>query len=147
MAEKVSAKPAATELNAADYFYLVQSGQSKKISAAMLWQNASNVSIKGTCRTTDNVQSLTSPSVISLATIRSEITSDAIGGECQLPSGSDGQLKIVYMKSTSGGVYSITANLAGNASVSFERAGHSATFQYNSGEWYVIGGTANVTYN
>ena len=126
---------------------MVQNNTSKKVSAATLFQNLANVNLSGNINVGGTHQSLGAPGIISLTTPITELTVDGVGGTLQLPLGTDGQLKIVVLKTSSGGTFTVNnANVAGNGNITFDTVGDSATLQYITNKWYVIGGTANVTY-
>lgn len=143
---KVSALTAATSLGGSDSFYLVQSGASKQITAATLFSNAGNVTLKGNVNIGGTPQSLGAAGIISLTTPITHLSVGSSPAVVTVPKGTEGQQKYVVLTSTTGGSYSITSNVAGNANVVFSRVGDSATMLYTSNAWFVIGGTANVEY-
>lgn len=144
---KVSALTTATSVGGSDYLYLVQSSTSKKVSAATLFANAGNVTFQGNINVGGTPQALAAPGIISLTTPITHLSVDASGGTLQLPQGTSGQKKYVVLTTSSGGTYTINyANVAGNANVRFDSVGDSATLMYTANKWYVVGGTANVTY-
>lgn len=144
---KVSALTAATSAGGSDLLYLVQSNTSKKITVANFLANAGNVTLTGNINVGGTPQSLSSPGIIALNTPITHLTVDAIGGTLQIPAGTTGQVKILTLISSSGGTFTINyANVAGNANVSFDAVGDTAQLLYTNNKWYVIGGTANVTY-
>jgi hypothetical protein len=144
---KVSELTSATSLGGSDVLYLVQSNTSKKITAATVFANAANVTLKDVITVGSTPQSLGAAGIISLSTPITHLSVGGDSGTLQIPTGSDGQVKILVMTSSSGGTYTINnANLAANANVVFEQAGHSAQLLYTNSKWFVIGGTANVTY-
>lgn len=144
---KVSALTAATSVGGSDTFYLVQSNTSKKVTAATLFANAGNVTLQGNINIGGTPQTLASPGIISLTTPITQLTVDATGGALQLPQGTNGQMKYVVLTTASGGTYTINnANVAGRGNVRFDSVGDTATLLYTNSKWYVVGGTANVTY-
>ena len=144
---KVSALTAATSVGGSDTLYLVQSSTSKKVTAATLFANAGNVTLQGNINVGGTPQALASPGIISLTTPITHLTVDASGGALQLPQGTNGQMKYVVLTTASGGTYTINyANVAGNGNVRFDSVGDTATLLYTNSKWYVVGGTANVTY-
>lgn len=144
---KVSALTAATSVGGSDTLYLVQSSTSKKVTAATLFANAGNVTLQGNINIGGTPQALASPGIISLTTPITHLTVDASGGALQLPQGTNGQMKYVVLTTASGGTYTINyANVAGNGNVRFDSVGDTATLLYTNSKWYVVGGTANVTY-
>jgi len=144
---KVSALTAATSVGGSDTLYLVQSSTSKKVTAATLFANAGNVTLQGNINIGGTPQTLASPGIISLTTPITHLTVDATGGALQLPQGTTGQIKYVVLTTASGGTYTINyANVAGNGNVRFDSVGDTATLLYTNSKWFVVGGTANVTY-
>ena len=70
-----------------------------------------------------------------------------VAGLATMPTGLDGQIKIIIMSSNSGGH---TINVSGanvQGVISFDAAGESATMLYDTGlsKWYFIGGSATVS--
>jgi hypothetical protein len=144
---KVSELTSATSLGGSDVFYLVQSNTSKKITTATIFANAANVTLKDVITVGSTPQSLGAAGIVSLSTPITHLSVGGDSGTLQIPTGSNGQVKLLVMTASSGGSYTINnANLAANANVVFEQAGHSAQLLYTNSKWYVIGGTANVTY-
>ena len=144
---KVSALTAATSVGGSDTLYLVQSSTSKKVTAATLFANAGNVTLQGNINIGGTPQTLASPGIISLTTPITQLTVDATGGTLQLPQGTNGQMKYVVLTTASGGTYTINkANVAGSGNVRFDSVGDTATLLYTNSKWFVVGGTANVTY-
>jgi hypothetical protein len=144
---KVSELVTATSVGGSDLFYLVQTNTSKKITAANLFGNISDPTLSGNVVIGGTPQTLGSPGIVNITTPITHLSADATGGTLQIPIGSSGQVKILVMTSSSGGSYTINnANLAANANVVFEQAGHSAQLLFTNSKWFVVGGTANVTY-
>lgn len=143
---KVSELVSATSVGGSDQLYLVQSNTSKKVTAATLFANAANVTLKGNINIDSSVQALGSPGIIDLTKPVTQLSSDATGGTVVIPDGTVNQVKIILMTSTAGGTYYLSGNIAGAGNVAFDRIGDTATVMYNNSRWYVIGGTANVTY-
>ena len=144
---KVSDLASATSIGGSDLFYLVQSNTSKKVTASTLYSNAANVSLSGRTTLGGTPQTLGAPGIVNVNAPITHLSADATGGTLNIPQGSDGQIKIVVLTSTAGGSYTFnTSNLAGNANVVFDSVGDSSTLLFTNSFWYVIGGTANVTY-
>jgi len=144
---KVSALTAATSVGGSDTLYLVQSSTSKKVTAATLFANAGNVTFLGNINVGGTPQALASPGIISLTSAITHLTVDASGGTLQLPQGTTGQIKYVVLTTSSGGTYTINnANVSGNANIKFDNVGDAAQLIYTANKWFVVGGTANVTY-
>ena len=143
---KVSELTSATTVGSSDLLYLVQSNTSKKVTAATLFANASNVTLKGSSNIQPDVQLLASPGIIDLTKPITHLAADAIGGTLVLPQGSLGQLKILAMTATTGGTYTVGgSNVANSANVVFNNVGDTATMLYTNNKWFVIGGTASLT--
>lgn len=143
---KVSELTSATSLGVSDVFYVVQSNTSKKITAAKVFENAANVTLKGNINFDSSVQLLGAPGVIDLKRPVTHLACDATGGAISIPNGTTNQIKVVLMISNSGGTYTLSSNIAGSGIVTFDRVGDTATLLFSNNKWYVTGGTANVTY-
>ena len=142
---KVSELTTATSVGGSDLLYLVQSNTSKKITAATLFANAGNVTLRGNVVFDPSVQLLASPGIIDLSKTVTHLSSDASGGTLVIPSGSTNQIKILTMISNSGGTLAIRANIANSANVEFNSVGDTATLLYTDNKWFMIGGTASLT--
>lgn len=144
---KVSELTSATSAGGSDVFYVVQSNTSKKITAANLFGNISNPTLTGNVFIGGTPQSLGAPGIISITTPITHLSSDAIGGTLQIPTGTQGQTKFLVMTATEGGAYTVaTSNVAGNATITFDNVGDTSTLLFTNSKWFVVGGTANVTY-
>jgi len=142
---KVSELVTATTLGGSDLFYIVQTNTSKKVSAATLFANASNVTLKGTVTLDPNEQLLASPGVIDVTKQITQLAVDASGGILRIPSGQESQIKVVALIASSGGTYTLSGNIANNANVVFNNVGDTATLLFTNNKWFVIGGTASIT--
>lgn len=144
---KVSELVTATSLGSSDLLYLVQSNTSKKIAAATVFANAANAVLSGRVTLGDTPQLLGAPGIVNINTAITELTADASGGTLNIPTGAQGQIKFLVMTTTAGGSYNMnTANISANANIVFSLAGHSAQLLFTNNKWFVVGGTANVTY-
>jgi hypothetical protein len=144
---KVSELTSATSAGGSDVLYLVQTNASKKISVANFFGNISNPTFTGNVVVGGTPQTLGAPGIININTPITQLSADAIGGILQIPSGAQGQTKYLVMTATAGGSYTIaTSNIAGNATVTFDNVGDTSTLLYTNSKWFVVGGTANVTY-
>lgn len=143
---KVSELTSATSLGGADVFYVVQSNTSKKITAAKVFENAANVTLKGNINIDPSVQTLGAAGVIDLTKPVTQLSVGASNGTLTLPTGTAGQIKILVMVASSGGTYNVYGNVAASANISFNNNGDTATLLFTNNKWYMIGGTANVTY-
>lgn len=143
---KVSELTAATSVGGSDQLYLVQSNTSKRVTAATLFANAANVTLKGNITLDSCVQLLSSPGIIDTTKPITHLSVGATDGTLSIPSGAQGQLKIITTLASGGGVYSLEGNIGGSngANVMFTRYGDTATLLFTDTDWYYIGGTANV---
>ncbi len=142
---KVSELVSATSVGGSDQLYIVQSSTSKKVTTAVLFANAANVVLKGNINLDTTVQLLASPGTIDITKQITHLSADASGGTLVLPTGTDKQIKILAMISSSGGTYRVLANVANSANVVFDNVGDTATLLYTNNKWFVIGGTASLT--
>lgn len=142
---KVSELTPATSVGGSDILYLVQNNTSKRVTAATLFANAGNVTLKGNINLDTGVQLLASAGVIDLTKQITHLSSDASGGTLVLHPGTGSQVKIIVMTSTAGGTYTIRGNVANNANVVFSAVGNTATLLYTNNMWYMVGGTARLT--
>jgi hypothetical protein len=142
---KVSELTSATSVGGSDLLYVVQSNTSKKVTAATLFANAANVTLKGTVTLDPTVQILASPGIIDVSKLITHLACDATGGTISIPAGTTNQMKILTMISNSGGTMTIRSNVANSANVVFNNVGDTATMLYTNNRWFVIGGTASLT--
>lgn len=142
---KVSELTTATSVGGSDVLYLVQSSTSKKVTVATLFQNASNVALKGNVNLDPSVQTITAPGFVDITKMISHLSADASGGNLSINPGTASQIKILVMTATTGGTYTLKGNIANNANVVFSAVGNSATLLYTNSKWFVIGGTAALT--
>ena len=143
---KLSELTEATATNPGDLLYVVQSNTSKKIKVSNFLADLDNPTLKGNIVIGSTPETITSPGPISLTTPISYLNIDAVGGVLTIPNGANGQNKILVTISAAGGQYTLSTNVAGNATVQFNNVGDTATMLYTNSKWFVIGGTANVTY-
>lgn len=142
---KVSELTSATSVGVADQFYVVQSSTSKKVTAAVLFANAANVTLKGNINLDSSVQSITSAgTLIDLTKPVTHLTADASGGSIAIPTGTVNQIKYITMIATSGGSYAISSNIAGNTTITFSAIGKTAQLLYTNSKWHMVGGTASI---
>ena len=143
---KVSDLTAATTTNNGDFLYLVQSSTSKKITVGNFLGDAGNVTLKGNINIGDTPQTLGAAGLINLNTPITILTIEG-GGTLQIHKGTSGQTKYLLCSSVTSGEYVINnANVAGSANITFDTVGDTAHLLYYGNKWYMIGGTANVTY-
>jgi len=142
---KVSELTSATSLGVSDYFYVVQSNASKKITAATMFANAANVTLSGNLNLQSSVQLVTSAgTTIDLTKPISHLAADASGGTIFMPAGTTNQIKYLVMISTSGGNFSISSNVAGSQTITFSAVGKTAQLLYTNNKWHMVGGTASI---
>jgi len=145
--KKVSELVAATSAGGSDSLYIIQSNTSKKITVANFCGNMANVKVTGNLNLDSSVQLLSSPGILDVKKQITHLNSDASGGALQLPLGTESQLKVLVMIATAGGAYTVaSSNVAGNGIIVFDHVGDTATLLCTNSKWFVIGGTANVTY-
>lgn len=142
---KVSELTSATSIGGSDLLYLVQSNTSKKVTAATLFANAANVTLKGNVSLDSTVQLLATPGIIDLTKPVTHLASDSTGGTLVMTPGTSNQIKILVMIANAGGTMTVQGNVAANANVIFNSVGDSATMLYTNNKWFVIGGTATVS--
>ena len=141
---KLSELTSATSLTGSETLYLVQSGASKKVTVDTLFGNAGNVTLTGNIQIESNVQSLGAAGIIDLNIPITHLSSPASDGTLTIPTGVEGQIKILTMISDSGGTYTLYGNIANSSNVTFNNVGDTATLLYTNSKWNVIGGTADV---
>ena len=142
---KVSELTSATSVGVADQFYVVQSSTSKKVTAAVLFANAANVTLKGNVNLDSSVQAITSAgTLIDLTKPVTHLTADASGGSIAIPAGTTNQIKYITMIATSGGSYAISANIANSQTITFNAVGKTAQLLYTNSKWHMVGGTASI---
>lgn len=143
---KVSELTSATSIGVADQFYVVQSNTSKKVTAAVLFENAANVTLKGNVNLDASVQSIVAAgSSVDLTKPVTHLTADASGGSIAIPNGTVNQIKYITMIATSGGAYTISANIANSQTITFNAIGKTAQLLYTNSKWHMVGGTASIT--
>lgn len=142
---KVSELTSATTIGGSDLLYLVQSDTSKKVTAATLFANTSNVVVKGTFGYDPSVQLLAAPGVIDVSKTITHLAAGATDGTCTLPTGTAGQVKVIALISTTGGDYTVTGNIANNGVITFSTAGETAQLLYTNSKWFMIGGKASLS--
>jgi len=143
---KLSELSSATSVSGSDTLYIVQSGTSKKVTTGTLFADAGNVTLRGNVQVESNVQSLAAAGIVTLDQPVTTLAGTSVNGVITIPTGVEGQLKIVTMISTVGGDYTLHGNVAGSANVNFNNIGDTATLLYINSKWFVIGGTAAVLY-
>ena len=145
---KVSDLTAATTTGGSDSLYLIQSSESKKVTVDTLFTNVTNPTFTGNITIGSARQTLGAAGIISNTLPVTILNLPGTDGVCSIHNGkTDGQLKTILVGANAGGTFTINrANIAGNANIQFFSSGQTATLMYQGDEWYVIGGTANVTY-
>jgi hypothetical protein len=143
---KLSELTETTATNPGDLLYVVQSNTSKRIKVSNFLADLDNPTLKGNIVIGSTPETITSPGPIGLTTPISYLNIGGVGGVLTIPNGANGQAKILVTIAAAGGQYTLTTNVAGNATVQFNNVGDTATMLYTNSKWFVIGGTANVTY-
>jgi len=142
---KVSELTSATSVGVSDNFYVIQSSTSKKVTAAVLFANAANVTLKGNVNLDSSVQVISSAgTMIDLTRPVTHLAADASGGSIAIPEGTTNQIKYVTMISTSGGSFTISSNIAGSQTITFNAVGKTAQLLYTNSKWHMVGGTASI---
>ena len=141
---KVSDLTAATSIGGSDLFYVVQSNLSKKVTAATVFANASNVTLKGTIGIDTSTQTLGSPGIIDLTKPVTQLSIGAVSGSLIITQPDISQIKYLVMTSTAGGAYTLTGNIAGDQTITFNSVGDTATLLYVNNKWFMVGGTATI---
>jgi monoamine oxidase len=143
---KVSELTSATSVGVADSLYIVQSDTSKKVTTAILFANAANVTLKGNINLDSSVQTISSAgTTVDLTKPVTHLAAGASGGSIIIPSGTTNQIKYITMISTSGGSFAISANIANSQTITFSAVGKTAQLLYTNGKWHMVGGTASIT--
>ena len=145
---KISELTSATSIGVSDLLYVVQSNTSKKLTTAVLFANAANVTLKGNINLDSSVQTLSTAGAITLTSPITHLSADASGGAVTIPVGTTNQLKYIVMTSTAGGTYTINGasnNVAANANVVFSAVGKTAQLLYTNSKWFMVGGSATLT--
>lgn len=142
---KVSELTSATSVGVADLLYVIQSNTSKKVTAATLFANAANVTLKGNINLDSSVQSIASTgATVDLTKPVSHLTADASGGSIVIPQGTTNQVKYLVMIATSGGSYTLSSNVANSDTITFSNVGDTAQLLYTNNKWFMVGGTASI---
>jgi hypothetical protein len=142
---KVSELTSATSVGVSDLFYVVQSDTSKKVTAATVFANVANVTLKGTINLDTSVQTIsTAGTMVDLTKPVTHLVADASGGSISIPSGTANQIKYITMITTTGGSFAISANIANSQTITFNAVGKSAQLLYTNGKWHMVGGTASI---
>jgi len=143
---KLSELTAATSAAASDSMYLVQSSTSKKITVANLFADIDTPAVFGDKIQIQDSETFTAASgELSVTTNISYLSNPTSPGSISLPTGSDGQVKIVIMISNIGGHTSTLTGSNVEGSIAFDAAGDTATMIYTNSKWYMIGGTATIS--
>lgn len=142
--KKLTELSAATTVSQTDQLYVVSSGNyMHRMNVKTLHSSISDSTLSSNiCLNVG--QTMTLPGTINNATAVTKIAAGVDSGTCTISAGKDGQIKVIVMASTSGGIYTINSGLGGNASVVFSKAGHTASFICLSNVWFVTGGTASI---
>jgi hypothetical protein len=146
---KVSELTAATTVNSADLLYLIQSSTDKKISISTLLANLPNTLTKVGGLFAFNLsspQTIANAGTINATTFFTVISNTAGVYSLNIDDGTYvGQLKLV-MCSAAAGTSSITSNIKGASSIAFTEPGQTAILIWYNSDWWIIGGSATVTF-
>jgi hypothetical protein len=145
---KITELTAATSVNPADVLYLVQSSTDKKLSISTLLANLPNTltQFSGLIAVgLANAQTLTGSGAIDITKFATILNNSAGTYLATIADGTyQGQLKLILCNSASG-TTNISANLRG-CTAAFTRTGDALLLVWYGSDWYVIGGTATVTF-
>lgn len=145
---KITDLTAATSVNPADVVYLVQNNSDRKLSISTLLANLPNTLTKFSgllALGLSNAQTLAGSGAIDITKFATILTNTEGDYTVTIADGTyAGQLKLILCSSAAG-TTNLTANLRG-CTASFTETGHSLLLVWHGSDWYVIGGTATVTY-
>jgi hypothetical protein len=145
---KVTDLTAATSVNSADVLYLIQTNTDKKISISTLLANLPNTltQFSGLLAVgLNNPQTIANSGTVNATTFMTVITNTAGTYSLSLTDGTyQGQLKLIMCSSASGST-SITSNLKG-CNAAFTEAGQTLLLVWYQTDWWVIGGSAELTF-
>lgn len=140
---KVSELTSATSIGVSDYFYVVQNGSSKKATAATVFANAANVTLKGNINLDSSVQLITTGgTAVDLTKPVTHLAAGSSDSSITIPAGTTNQIKYITMISTTGGAYIISQNIANNHTIRFTEVGDSVQLLYTNNKWCIVGGNA-----
>jgi|FreactcultureFD7_1027221.scaffolds.fasta_scaffold38841_2 hypothetical protein len=142
---KVSDLTQVTSANVNDLMYIVHSSGSYSITVGNFLGAMNNPTLQGTVTLGGAPDTMYSAGVVNLTTPISYLNIPGTIGNISIPNGTNGQIKVLVTTASSGGKY-ILSNIAGSANVNFTRVGDTATLAYTNNNWFVIGGTANVSH-
>lgn len=143
---KLSELTAATSVAATDTLYVVQSGSSKKVTAANVFGSISTPTVFSDKVSIGDHETLTAPALLSNDYNVHVLADVTTSGTCTLPAGVDGQLKTIIMSSNANNVTVLVDDSdLGHDVITFSSAGATAILMYAASKWWMIGGTATVT--
>jgi hypothetical protein len=146
---KVSELTAATAVNSADLLYLVQANADKKLSISTLLANLPNTFTKvgGLFGLNlSNPQTIVGAGTINASTLFTSISNSSGVFSLNIEDGTYvGQIKLI-MCTAAAGTSSITSNVKGVSSIAFTAAGQTAILIWYNSDWWIIGGSATVTF-
>lgn len=145
---KVTEFTAATSVNPADVLYLIQGNSDRKITLSTLLANLPNSLTKFSgvvALAMNGAQTLIGSGAIQTTQTLTLISNTGTTGHLTINDGSfEGQLKLIMF--TGGSANStLTSNIKAT-NIVFNEVGHTALLMYFNNDWWVIGGTAIVTY-
>jgi hypothetical protein len=142
---KVSDLTQLSSANVNDLLYIVHSSGSYSITVGNFLGAMNSPTLQGTVSLGGIPDTMYSPGVVSLTTPISYLNIPGTTNNISIPTGTNGQIKVLVTTATAGGKY-ILSNIAGSANVNFTSVGDTATLAYTNNNWFVIGGTANVSH-
>ena len=136
-------------LASVDLFHIIDdpSGTpiNKKVTAEDVFNNIPSwIGLKDTAQTITGDGS--SVGVVEVTSSTTLVNATSAAGPCTLADGSDGQVKIIINKSTSGtNAVTITpASLNGGSTINIDAPGRSVICMFKDSKWNVIGGNGQV---
>ena len=136
-------------LASVDLFHIIDNPSgtpiNKKVTAEDVFNNIPSwIGLKDTAQTITGDGS--SVGVVEVTSSTTLVNATSAAGPCTLADGSDGQVKIIINKSTSGtNAVTITpASLNGGSTINIDAPGRSVICMFKDSKWNVIGGNGQV---
>ena len=136
-------------LASVDLFHIIDNPSgtpiNKKVTAEDVFNNIPSwIGLKDTAQTITGDGS--SVGVVEVTSSTTLVNATSAAGPCTLADGSDGQVKIIINKSTSGtNAVTITpASLNGGSTINIDAPGRSVICMFKDSKWNVIGGNGHV---
>jgi hypothetical protein len=130
---RVSQLTEATSVALTDLLYLSKAGTDRKVTVQTLLNSGSQVNNTAT-------QTLSTTGVLDLSKPITVITTTTSNFTVTVGSGTEGQMKTVLLKNTTGGVVTLSGLFSGYSTVQLSAIGDSVRMIYLTGEWFIQGG-------